>query len=224
MATIPRLGGGGGQHFRDRWARSDRRRHGCIRDRAAALRLEGGACKGQRAAPAPNDRVAQGRRCLEDRPRASLLPAGAVVKEQRGRTARSTTMSKMHSVGHFEMPYDDRERMAKFDQDAFGWQTRMLGEEMGNYVIATTTETDESGPKKPGAINGGFFARKPDWPGQHPSLVIAVDDIQAAMKKVAEAGGKVLGEPIEIPGIGQYVSFVDTEDNWVSMLQPIPRG
>jgi len=113
-------------------------------------------------------------------------------------------MSKMDSVVHFEMPYDDRERMAKFYRDAFGWQTRMLGEEMGNYVIATTTETDESGPKRPGAINGGFFARKPDWPAQHPSLVIAVDNIQAAMKKVAEAGGKVLGEPIEIPGIGQY--------------------
>jgi len=79
----------------------------------------------------------------------------------------------------------------------------MLGEEMGNYVIATTTETDESGPKRPGAINGGFFARKPDWPAQHPSLVIAVGNIQAAMKKVSEAGGRMLGEPIEIPGIGQ---------------------
>jgi uncharacterized protein len=43
------------------------------------------------------------------------------------------------------------------------------------------------------------------------------------MKKVAEAGGKVLGEPIEIPGIGHYVSFVDTEDNRVSMLQAFPR-
>ena len=37
-------------------------------------------------------------------------------------------MSKMHSVVHFEMPYDNRERMAKFYQDAFGWQTQMLGE------------------------------------------------------------------------------------------------
>jgi len=68
-------------------------------------------------------------------------------------------MSKMDSVVHFEMPYDDRERMAKFYRDAFGWQTRMLGQEMGNYVIATTTESDESRPKRPGAINGGFFAR-----------------------------------------------------------------
>jgi uncharacterized protein len=132
-------------------------------------------------------------------------------------------MSKMSSVVHFEMPYDDRERMATFYQSAFGWQTRMFGEEMGNYVLATTTESDESGPKKPGAINGGFFPKRPDWPAQHPSVVIAVDDIEAAMTKVAEAGGKVLGEPLEIPGVGQYVAFFDTEANRVSMLQPSPR-
>jgi uncharacterized protein len=130
----------------------------------------------------------------------------------------------MNSVVHFEMPYDDRERMAKFYQRAFGWQTRMLGEEMGNYVLATTTESDERGPKQPGAINGGFFPKRPDWPAQHPSVVIAVDDIEAAMKKVATAGGKVLGEPLEIPGVGQYVAFFDTEGNRVSMLQPNPRN
>jgi predicted enzyme related to lactoylglutathione lyase len=132
-------------------------------------------------------------------------------------------MSKMNPVTHFEMPYDDRERMAKFYQNAFGWQTQMLGEEMGNYVLATTTETDESGPTKPGAINGGFFPKRPDWPAQHPSLVIAVDDIETAISQVTQAGGKVLGDPIEIPSVGRYVSFFDTEGNRVSMLQPAKR-
>jgi hypothetical protein len=33
----------------------------------------------------------------------------------------------------------------------------------------------------------------------------------------------VLGEPMEIAGIGMYVSFMDTEGNRVSMLQPLPR-
>jgi uncharacterized protein len=130
----------------------------------------------------------------------------------------------MNSVVHFEMPYDDRQRMAKFYGSAFGWQTQMLGEEMGNYVLATTTESDERGPKSPGTINGGFFPKKPDWPAQYPSVVIAVDDIKESARKVNDAGGRVLGEPIEIPGVGQYVSFFDTEGNRVSMLQPIPRS
>lgn len=130
----------------------------------------------------------------------------------------------MNSVVHFEMPYDDPARMAKFYEHAFGWQTKALGEAMGNYVLATTTETDEQGPKKAGAINGGFFPKKPDWPAQHPSIVIAVDSITDAIEQVRRAGGAVLGEPMEIPGVGQYVSFVDTEGNRVSMLQPAPRS
>jgi predicted enzyme related to lactoylglutathione lyase len=130
----------------------------------------------------------------------------------------------MNPVVHFEMPYDNRERLAKFYESAFGWQMQMMGEEMGNYVLASTTPTDETGPKKPGAINGGFFPKKPDWPMQYPSVVIAVDDIKQAIKQVAKAGGAVLGEPMDIPGVGQYVSFTDTEGNRVSMLQPAPRN
>ena len=128
----------------------------------------------------------------------------------------------MNPVVHFEMPYNNRLRMAAFYKSVFGWRMRMLGEDMGNYVTATTTETDESGPKRPGAINGGFYPKKPDWPAQYPSIVIAVDDVKKAMKKVKDAGGKVLGVPMEIPNVGQYVSFIDPEGNRVSMLQPVP--
>lgn len=130
----------------------------------------------------------------------------------------------MNPVVHFEMPFDNRDRMATFYEKAFGWQIQMLGAEMGNYVLATTTETADGRPKNPGTINGGFFPRKADWPAQHPSIVIAVDDINAAIKQVAAAGGEVLGSPTEIPGVGQYVSFVDTEGNRVSMLEPNPRN
>ncbi len=130
----------------------------------------------------------------------------------------------MNPVVHFEMPYDNRERMADFYESAFGWYTKKLGDDMGNYVLATTTETDEDGSRKPGSINGGFYPKKPDWPAQYPSIIIAVDDIQESARKVTDSGGKVLGEPMEIPGVGQYVSFTDTEGNRVSMLQPIPRN
>ncbi|MCX7150798.1 MAG: VOC family protein, partial [Rhodocyclales bacterium] len=120
--------------------------------------------------------------------------------------------------------YDNQERMSAFYEQAFDWQTQALGDGMGNYVLATTTETDEGRPKAPGAINGGFFPRKTDWPAQHPSVVVAVDNISASIEKVQQAGGTVLGEPMEIPGVGKYVSFMDTEGNRVSMLQPLTRA
>ena len=128
----------------------------------------------------------------------------------------------MNPVVHFEMPYDDPGRMGKFYKDAFGWKTKSLGEKMGNYVTAMTTESGPDGkPKELARINGGFYPKKPDWPEQHPSVVIAVDDIKKAMAKVVSAGGRVLGEPMDIPGIGAYVSFMDTEGNRVSMLEPL---
>src|SRR5215510_1634866 len=129
-------------------------------------------------------------------------------------------MSQMCPVVHFEMPAEDRDRMTAFYEEAFGWKAQKLGPEMGNYVIVTTAETDAKPDAPAGAINGGFFPKKADWPAQVPSIVIAVEDIKAAMRKVGQAGGKVLGEPMEIPGIGHYVSFFDTEGNRVSMLQP----
>jgi uncharacterized protein len=126
----------------------------------------------------------------------------------------------MNPVVHFEMPAEDRKRMADFYTKVFGWKTEQLGEDMGNYVLATTTESDENGPKKPGAINGGFFQKTDDKPAQFPSVVIAVDDIKEQMMNVGKLGGKVLGEPMDIPGIGLYVSFFDTEGNRVGMIQP----
>ncbi len=128
----------------------------------------------------------------------------------------------MNPVIHFEMPYSDSGRLAKFYQSVFGWKMQSMGEQMGNYVLTTTVASDANGrPAKLGAINGGFFQKKPDWPAQYPSVVIGVDNIKAAMAKVSAAGGEVLGEPMNIPGVGTYVSFIDTEGNRVSLLQPL---
>jgi predicted enzyme related to lactoylglutathione lyase len=138
--------------------------------------------------------------------------------------------TKMNPVVHFEMPAKDKNRVKKFYEKAFGWQLQILGEDMGGYVVATTTPSDPKTqrPVTPGSINGGFFGYNPKNPGlQYPSVVIAVDDIYEAMKMVEESGGKIIGgrkpgEPDDIPGIGLYISFQDTEGNRVSMLQPSP--
>jgi len=93
---------------------------------------------------------------------------------------------------------------------------------MMDYTLVQTTETSKKGKVKTrGAINGGFYPKKADWPAQYPSLVISVPDINVAMKMVTKQGGKVLGEPILIPGYGKYVSFTDTEGNRVSMMQMV---
>jgi uncharacterized protein len=131
---------------------------------------------------------------------------------------------KKYPVVHFEMPADDSKRMSEFYTKAFGWETNQLGPEMGNYVVVMTADSDKNGPLKPGSINGGFYKRSEGK--QSPSFVIAVDDIREHMKIVEEAGGKIIGgsmgagEPDDIPGVGLFVSFIDTEGNKAAMLQP----
>ncbi len=125
----------------------------------------------------------------------------------------------MNPVVHFEMSAEDSKRMAEFYASVFGWKPKFFGEEMGNYVTVSTAETDENGMvKTPGAINGGFYSRRDA--SDHPSVVISVDNISESIKKVNNAGGIVINEPVDIPGIGLYVSFIDTEGNRVTMLQP----
>lgn len=127
----------------------------------------------------------------------------------------------MNPVVHFEMPAKDRKRMSNFYSKTFGWKTEQMGPEMNNYVVVSTTETGKDGrPTSPGTINGGFYQRSDDPVSHAPSIVISVSDVKAAMKKITEGGGKILGEPMEIPGVGMWVSFMDTEGNRASILQP----
>jgi len=131
----------------------------------------------------------------------------------------------MNPVVHFEMPADDKERMKKFYTEAFGWKMEQYGPEMGNYTVVATTEVDEKTqmPKEPGRINGGFFD-KTEESYRNARITVAVDNIEEGIKKVEEAGGKVKGHPVEIPHVGKYVEFTDTEGNQLSLLQPSPMG
>jgi predicted enzyme related to lactoylglutathione lyase len=127
----------------------------------------------------------------------------------------------MNPVVHFEIPYFNAKRAARFYKSAFGWKMQELGEESGNYILATTAETDAKPGFPAGSINGGLYPNKPDWPAQYPSIVIGVENIEEAVMKITNSGGQVLGEPIEIPGFGIYVSFLDTEGNRNSIIQPV---
>lgn len=127
----------------------------------------------------------------------------------------------MYPVVHFELPANDRERSKKFYETAFDWKTSDLGPAMNNYITVETSPTEPSGfPEKRGMINGGIYTKTPDMPAQFPSMVLGVDDIRKVMEKVTAAGGTVLGEPMDIPGVGQYVAFMDTEGNRLSLMQP----
>jgi predicted enzyme related to lactoylglutathione lyase len=112
-------------------------------------------------------------------------------------------------VVHFEIPADDLPRAESFYRDVFGWEVRSVPG-MG-YTLVTTTPTTESGPSEPGAINGGMLARQA--PISAPVITIAVDDIDRALTRIAQLGGRTVRERLPVGGMGFAAYFADTEGN-----------
>jgi predicted enzyme related to lactoylglutathione lyase len=125
----------------------------------------------------------------------------------------------MDKVVHFEIPVDDVARATAFYGPIFGWDLQEM--DMGNsmYTIVMTTPVDEKTqlPTEPGAINGGLMKRSADTPA--PVITIGVGSIDDALKQVEAAGGGTIQPKTEIPGMGAYAYFRDTEGNVMGLWQ-----
>lgn len=123
----------------------------------------------------------------------------------------------MDKVVHFEIPFDDEGRAIEFYQRVFGWRIDKVPEMDYNMVTTVETDLQTMTPKEPGAINGGMTKRDPS--GKHPVIVINVDDIEGYLKKVEEAGGKVVMTTLEVGDMGLYARVADTEGNIIGIWQ-----
>jgi uncharacterized protein len=122
----------------------------------------------------------------------------------------------MDKVMHFEIPFDNKSRAMKFYSESFGWKLTDMPQM--DYVIAQSSPVDENQmPKEPGAINGGLFQRPKEAP--HPVLYVGVASIDQALKKVENAGGKVITPNTPIPGMGAYARIADSEGNIIGLFQ-----
>lgn len=129
----------------------------------------------------------------------------------------------MDPVVHFEIPTENKKRIISFYSKVFGWKSVNMGSAMKGYVNVTTTKSDPKTaiPLTPGKINGGIYLKTKDPYSYHLSIVISVNDLEKSIEKVKAAGGRIHGEITNIPKVGKFVSFIDTEGNHLSMLQPV---
>jgi uncharacterized protein len=120
-------------------------------------------------------------------------------------------------VIHFEIQADDIARAKKFYTDVFGWDIPqiMTKEQGGMDYWGLTTGADGT----PG-INGGLYQRDPDNKIYTYDCTIQVADIDKAMEAVKNGGGKIIGEKMEIPGVGWFATANDTEGNKMGLMQP----
>lgn len=120
----------------------------------------------------------------------------------------------MDKVVHFEIPVDDAGRAKGFYASVFDWELNDADMGGGNiYTTLTTTPIDQQTrlPTEPGAINGGLMQRTADTPT--PVITIGVQAIDETLKKIEAGGGSVVQPRTEIPGLGAYAYFKDSEGN-----------
>ncbi len=128
----------------------------------------------------------------------------------------------MNKVSHFEIPFDNQQRAQKFYQDVFDWQINKFGDM--DYYTAMTSKSDPNTmmPFEAGAINGGLLKR--DSTGaEHPLLVIDVPNIDDHIKKVEDAGGKVIMPKLSVGDSGFFARVADTEGNVIAIWQQLKQ-
>jgi predicted enzyme related to lactoylglutathione lyase len=133
----------------------------------------------------------------------------------------------MGKVVHFEIPASDLDRAKNFYGSVFGWElatTPMPGG--GEYTSVVTTPADQATqiPTEPGAINGGMFVRSEQMPAS-PVITIDVDAIDTALRAVEAGGGATVIPRTEIPGMGAFAYFTDSEGNVMGLWETVePAG
>lgn len=104
-------------------------------------------------------------------------------------------------VVHFEFWSADPGKCGEFYAKAFGWNTRHIPEM--DYVLVDKARED--------GIGGGIMTpQKGDWPAKL-ALYIDVEDIAAARDAIKAAGGTILVEEQQVPGVGTFCLFEDPD-------------
>jgi predicted enzyme related to lactoylglutathione lyase len=116
----------------------------------------------------------------------------------------------MSRVIRFDLGVDRPERAMKFYATVFGWKIDKV-DGVEDYWAITTGEEGQAG------IDGGMVKRR--YPTESTTCWIATPSVDESLRKIVEAGGKVLAGKTPIPGFGFYGYCVDTEGNVFGVIQ-----
>lgn len=117
-------------------------------------------------------------------------------------------------VSWFEIIGKDASKLQRFYSDVFNWKLNPPVPEMGNY-----STLDNEGRGIGGGIGEGGGE---DGGGSRVTIYIEVDDPQAYLDKVTQAGGKTLMPVTTVMEGVTIAMFADPEGHVIGLLQANP--
>ena len=117
-------------------------------------------------------------------------------------------------VVHFEVIGKDGESLRRYYSELFGWDID-ANNPMGYGTIQREGNTDADG-----AGIGGGVGNAPEGYDGHLTFYVQVPDVEAALVKAEELGGKRLMGPDEVPGMGIVLGHMtDPEGHLIGVIQ-----
>ena len=113
---------------------------------------------------------------------------------------------------HFEMTFEDAERIKGFYGKVFGWTFQKYGDDSMPYWLTTTGQDGEPG------INGGMMLRQGGMPAGTTNTM-GVESVDKAVDTIKSAGGKIILEKMAVPGMGWVAYATDTEGNQFGVFE-----
>ncbi len=117
-----------------------------------------------------------------------------------------------HPIVHIELSANSNEEARAFYEDIFGWEMQEFPDM--NYVGWRSAAN---------GMGGGFNVASDFTPAGTTVVYIQTDDLQDSIEKVQSHGGTIMGEQLDIPGVGTMVWFNDPAGNRMALLQPLPE-
>lgn len=111
----------------------------------------------------------------------------------------------MNPVVHFELFAKDAHALGTFYAELFGWSLQPLPDI--DYVLLDTGAG--------AGINGGILTVSDGW--RQPMFYLRVDDLQAALNRVEQAGGATTLPPIT--EVVSFAQFTDPDGNVVGLVK-----
>jgi predicted enzyme related to lactoylglutathione lyase len=125
----------------------------------------------------------------------------------------------MTAHGNFhwnELVTRDVEKAKKFYGDTIGWTFEGMPMPDGTYWVAKMGDA---------SVGGLFPIAGPQWEGvpEHWMSYLAVDDVDARVKKAQAAGAKLMRPVFDIPGVGRIAILTEPGGAGVGWITPVAR-